>query len=150
MFSAEELYRRAGCAAKRVSMQVEEVQRRTDAMQIHASAIEKMQLERMEDVMRKMGVIRDLGPLTLPALSPLPNPDSPKFRFEVEKYIDECVKHTPAGRVVASLMGAKVSRCTEIQKQYTNNLSTLLDFPAHEWLPAFVGLKSATRSTNSP
>merc|ERR1712046_130752 len=119
--------------------QQKEVATKVQAMESHQTATDQKCLQRCEEVMRRMGVIRDLGLLKKEKLPPLPNEDSPKFRHEVELYAAR-VQKTPAGRMVNSLMGMRVGKCSDGQKDFANNLSKLLDMETHTWLPAFTGL----------
>jgi len=146
MKEAKEFYDRACESIKPHRQHDAEHKWREKALGDQAAVVEQETIRRCRDMMIRMHIIQDVGPLALPKLMPLPageegGPPNPKARFEQQRYHNMVVKNTMPGEVVESIGKVQnILRTTEEQKALIVKIAGLVDANPQE-LFALLGCK---------
>jgi len=130
MLDAEEYYMRASRALHTIKQLNAEARWMDSATQRQQPTLDNATSQRCTNAMKRLGIVSDCSTiLSRPALSPLPVTEGPTFKFEVEKYSDLHNKNTEGGRLVASLRGLKINKCTDRQRAFVVRFARQMDVP---------------------
>jgi len=129
-----------------------EVKWREKAMKDQQEAIDGECLRRCRDMMSRMMLIQEAGPLSLPKLPPLPKADvdnnkpNHKARLEQKRYHDLVVKETHPGKLIESLAKVhQITRTTEEQKALVVKVASMIDASPTEFFHGLTVSKSTQR-----